>query len=610
MTRRLSRARAEGALAALVLSTVLSSMFALGSGCSLVLDHADPGPLNRCAADGDCRGARCDTSLGMCVADPETSYVYALQLVIPADESAARPALAANAGPFIASGGESSSGVVIGRPVPVVGRIRVDRDPGTAVDLVPLDAEIELTPRVIDGSSEGGPRLPSIIVGTLEATPGSLSRENDYLTQLIPGLAYQVEIRPRGQDARRYAPLRTELVLEGPQRFDIAEYPSELDRYVGVVVDPANYAQSGLEVRAIEVATGRLVSTVATSGRCELEGCSSEPGRFDIAVDPGAGPWVFRISAPPAYQDERAFPTITIDPSVLAPDASGYLRMLVPSPTDGRCFAGTIEFPGGAPAHGATITLRSRTIEHGGTGLLGSFTVQMTSSGRASPSGVPSSVGCSGSALPEGGFEGRVLPGTYDIEIHPVEPGLGVYVGEVIIRADADTLGHVFAMPRRTIVAGQVQRSGSEPVADAQVRALALHLPLADSPSEGLDAALLNRTSETTTGESGLFELPLDVGLYDLIIEPPGGSGFPWMVQPDVEIRRAIVEPTTEVFEVGAPLAIRGEAFFDDGSPVRHAEISAFAIVGRAGSERSVPIGRAVTEDDGTFLLLLPAALR
>ncbi|MDQ3033504.1 MAG: hypothetical protein M3Y87_13880 [Myxococcota bacterium] len=569
---------------------------ALCAGCGLSLDTPRSGPRNDCAADADCEGARCDAALGMCIADAITPYEYRLQIVLPASDAVNRPALATTAGPFVASSGDASSELAVRTPVPVVGRVRLGGD-GAAVE-----AEITFTPRrrVI------APSAAPVSIRTL-ATDDTRDCDCDFATQLVPGTTYDVEVRPRGEDAMRLAPVRGTLDLTGGQRFDVAFLPTEAHFALrGTIVDGEARGQNGLEVRAIDP-SGHVVSSIATTAT----GAAGEDGFFEIFVDPAATGWVLRVSAPPAYQENAAFPTITIDPAVLAYEGDDRrVRILVPSSDDHSvCFAGIVELPeelGGGAAVGATVTLRSREISDSVTRLVGSYSIQVVSVAGAPAAGPDERpIGCTGEPLPPGGFEARVVPGVYDVEIWPLEPELGVYLAAEPLPIFDETYGHVFAMPARPRLGGVVQRSADEPMIDARVRAVPLHIPLPLTSGER-GAWRLNRPGETITDPYGNFRLPLDVGVYDLIAEPPEGSGYPWVVRPAFAMA---AREWTEVLDVRHPVVVRGHASFDEGGEIAGAEITAYAIVGEPGAERAVPIARATSESDGSFLLLLPPQL-
>ena len=565
------------------------------SGCGLSIDEPPSAPSNTCGSDGECgANRRCHPELHLCYAEPAEAYAYTVQVVLPASADEGRPALVTAAGPLSASRGDASAELLVRHPVPVVGSVRVE---GT-----PIEADVIFAPRartIVPTS----PRVAVSTPGLAALGGGTTPREHDFATYLVPGTTYDVEVRPRGSDARRLAPFRHVLELDQPQRHDITlRAPADHFRLAGTLVDLDGRGQGGLEVRAID-ASGRLVSSIATTTTVE-----GVPGHFELFVDPEVTGWVLRVSAAPGAGERAAFPTITVDPSALVyegPVDDPLVRVLVPSPESGVCFAGTVEHPaelGGGPALGATITLRSRALRADATGLAGSYSIQLTSDPGAAGADLRP-IGCSLAPLPPGGFQVRVLPGEYDLEVRPIEPMLGVHLEHRTI--EDDTVGPVIELPARGTLSGMMQRSAGEPVFDARVRAVPLNVELPGRRT--YEAARLNRPNETITDPHGNFRLPLDVGVYDLIAEPPEGSGFPWVVRPAFAMA---AREWTEVIDVRQPIIVRGSATYDDGTPVAGAELSAYAVVGEPGAERPVPIGRAVTDEHGEYVLLLPVEPR
>lgn len=572
------------------------------AGCSLSLDTPPVGPSNTCISASDCGTGRCDRDLGLCVRDAANAYSFTLKLTLPASVDEGRPVLVTAAGPFTASSGDALVDLQLRTPVPVAGRVRA-HDDGT-----PIEANIVFTPRI----GVPGPALPTMTVPAMGVMSISgedpRTRENDYRTELIPGISYDVEIQPRGDDMARYAPRRAVLELDTAQRFDIDLLPSR-EHFIlsGRVLDHAGVGHDGLEIRAIDE-LGRVVSSVATTNS------DSESGSFTLYIDPGVSRWTLRISAPPTYQDRSAFPTITVDPSVLANEGTTeapWVRILVPSAGDSSvCFVGIAEVDNGSatPVIGANVTLRAREISSHVTRLVSSYTIEVMSvAGPPSSGPDPRPIGCSGEPLPPGGFAAQVVPGTYDVEIRPVETELGVYASSstASVPIFEETFGHVFRVPVRSWLFGVVQASSGDPMSGARIRGVPLNEPAPIAPQEG-SAWHLNRPGEAITDAMGLYFLRLDMGVYDLIIESPEGSGFPWVVRPSF----AMAAPEwIEAFDVPNPVALRGQARFEDGTQVAGAEIEAYAIIRQAAGERTVPIGRATTDANGGFLLLLPAEL-
>ena len=565
----------------------------VGFGCALVIDVDDERPENRCDVSASCRAGRCDPDLSMCVDDPDAPYEFVLSLVLPESDADGRPVLTTGVGPFVATAGDASADVLVRRPVPVTGRVRagdLGAGPGVEADLV-------FTPR----RTLPGPSPVGVTVRTLADRPGFDSRERaaDYATQLVPGTTYEVEVQPRGEDAARHYPVRSSLELTTGQLYDVV-LPTESVLVTGVVLDDRDEGQDGLEVRALDPSRGTLVSSIATTAT----NAAGEAGVFELHVDPSAGPWVLQIGAPPSYLESAAFPTVILDPAVLARGEDGRVRLRVPRPDTGVCLAGMVELPpslGAGPVSAAVVTLRASELLDPETGLRGTYVVQRATG--TTVAGAPS-LGCSGAPLGPGEFEARVLPGEYEVEIRPLEDSLGVLLERTQVIGD---VRRVFTMPARSVLSGLVQRSADEPLTDARVRALPLHVPVAGLPEGGV--ALLNRPSEALSDPTGQVSLPLDVGVYDLVVEPPVGSQFAWVVRPYFGIGGSTAG-LREVFDVRTPVVVRGQAHFEDAGPLDGAEITAYALVDdAAGERRPVPIGRASAAPDGTFLLLLPPSL-
>jgi hypothetical protein len=154
-------------------------------------------------------------------------------------------------------------------------------------------------------------------------------------------------------------------------------------------------------------------------------------------------------------------------------------------------------------------------------------------------------------------------------------------------------------LPERAAVGGTVLTGDERQMRDAAVTATALGRAL-----EELSAARFNRTGQTTTDPTGQFNLPLDIGVYDLFIKPPSESNFPWVVRPDLVVGSSERSYSGE-YEVTAPIPVTGTLTAHPG-----AEVRAYAVItDESGIERNVAVGRAVVQADGAFRLLLPSRL-
>jgi hypothetical protein len=155
----------------------------------------------------------------------------------------------------------------------------------------------------------------------------------------------------------------------------------------------------------------------------------------------------------------------------------------------------------------------------------------------------------------------------------------------------------------RTILGGIAQAPGGEPLTGARVSASALGVPLDGIPVP--DVARRNRSNESLVGSMGEFRLPLDIGVYDIAVEPPTRSGFPWWIEPDVGIGGASAA-LSRVYEMRAPVVFTSTLTDAAGAPIEGAAIRAFA---ELPGGRLVPIGRATTGELGSVRLLLPPEL-
>ena len=60
---------------------------------------------------------------------------------------------------------------------------------------------------------------------------------------------------------------------------------------------------------------------------------------------------------------------------------------------------------------------------------------------------------------------------------------------------------------------------------------------------------------------------------------------------------------------VQAPVPVSGAIMTTGTEPIASADIRAFAIITDGAGERSVPIARCTTDEEGRFILLLPPSL-
>lgn len=536
-------------------------------GCGLAGEPLPTGPRNVCSVDDDCAAGRCDTERGLCVAtDPEPLAIF-LDVVPPSSFGAAD-----SFGPF-ALDALSDGGAIALELAPSV-RIEGTVRHGDAM----VQAQVSFRPRGVPLPERAARTITHTFDPDLPEHPA-----HDFETDLVPGRTYEVLVEPEGDDRALLPPLRGTLELGAmglsvPLVYDEAE----LVTVVGDVKSSEGTPEEGLDVTAIDAETGEVLSSVSTTG---------PDGTFEIHLLTGAPPWLLRLAPTRARQAEGVFPTFVVDPRYLTA-LDDRAQVLVPSIDRAVRFAGTVEYArsiaAARPVESAVVTLRAAEIVDAATNMVGRLEVVLTTDAA-------------------GRFEGWILPGEYEITAAATSSTeLGILVEErtlVPAAGSAELVGAVLELPPRTLLGGMAQAPGAEPFSGVMVRAIATGQPL-----DGLanpDLARWARSTDAVADARGEFRLELDVGVYDLVVEPAATSGYPWWVEPDVGIGGSD-RPVSRVAEVHAPVVVDGTLESDAGERIAGAEVHAFT---RLPSGRMLAIGRATTDANGELRLVLPSEL-
>ncbi len=546
-----------------------AAALALG-GCALLLDPTTPQVENRCDGADDCgAGSTCDTTHRMCVASSAPSYEVRVEVAPARDPLRGVPV------PMLFDLGR------LGGVAELVGPVQVPVQGTARFDGEPISAQITFTRRS-QGADEvlsGALALP-VAVRASSAT----SEEVDFVARLPAGTTYDVYVEPQSDFRALLPPLWATLeVPEGAGvSFAVAYSSDELVEVTGVVLDADRAAQPGLLVRAVDPSSGRTLSS-ATS--------TDDDGRFTLVLPQGASGFAFQVRGDATRQDSSAlFPNITIDAGSLMPGSDGSFTLLVPASDRALRLEGRVELPAtlgvNVPAREAHVHLASPYVSDPETGLVGSLELDLTTDA-------------------EGRFVGFVLPGEYRVEIISSDEDVGVLVDtlEVLANPTSMILGQLFTLPERSILGGTVQLADGEPVTGSRVRASPLGL---DLEGEIAGAARLNRGADGLTGSMGEFRLPLDVGVYDLVVEMPADSGFAWHVERDFGVGGTGV-PLRRVMSVRAPFRLAGSARFAEGTPLSGAGVRLYAIDPVSG--RAVEVGATDCDENGEFVALLPPEL-
>lgn len=562
----------------------LASLFVLGfAGCGFG-ELPSTGPENLCAVDGECGADRCDPETGRCISARTDPMEIVIEVVPPTDLSGV-PLPSWSTEPELAEGPMSRT---LRQPtyVDLVGTLRWNG--------VRVPAELVFS-RPLDGRSDSRLRVSTF------AEPTVVGDETvDFRARLGTGRVYDVEIRPtaaaRDEDGMPWSRVLPPLRVRGvetpmasplmPTNFvwPIAiDYPEYLDAPCGAersractlegtvvsVVSELEQSEAGLQVQAVEVESGLVVSSTAVT---------DEDGGFRLIIAPDAERYVLRLTGGTA---RALFPTVTVDPALLT---GSNVRVRVPTPRR-VSYRATVESQRGEPLAGAVLTFTTNDVFDVDGGLGGSFRTTAETNG-------------SGDVVVE------LLAGSYDVVVTPAQSTLAVVSVSAVTIQPPPTggvlQGQLFEVPERARLGGVVRTPSGEPVAALNLEAIAL------GAFHEEDASRFNRSTEAVLDEEGQFELRLDRGVYDLYLRPPSESGFPWIVVPDRAIGSVDVT-LADRFDLETPRPLTGEVQTPEGAPLTNAEVRVY---GRTpGNTRYVEIGRGRTDDAGAYVVWMPARL-
>ena len=543
----------------LALALIVASL----GGCSLLVEPPAGGLENRCNEDADCVGGVCDIPHRMCVVSEAPRYALRLEVTPMSDPLGGVPVPVLVDVPNL-----EESLITLPVTVPVNGTVRYRG--------APVAAEITFTAAPSEGA-----RTP-VLSGGVAARSTVALRDVDFSTQLPAGAIYDVSIEPLGEFRAQLPPIRARLTVpaDAGVSFPIVYEDQALATTVGSVLDGDRVPQPGLIVRGVDPLTGRALTSTATT---------DAQGRFTLVHAADAASFSFRVRGDETRQNnETVLPALTISPTTLVPTPDGEFVLLVPSSDSALRFVATVEMPGARalPAVGARIRFTSSNVRDADTGLTGSIELDRMSDAA-------------------GRFEGWVLPGDYRVEIVPAEEDAAVLATELEIAPNPTgmLLGQVFTLPPRAILGGTTQLVDGEPVNAILVRANALGLPLSTGE---VGATGLNRSGFARTGSLGEFRLPLDIGVYDLVVEMPASTDFAWHVVPSFGVGSASTG-LRQVIAVSPPYRHEGTLVYADGEVAASASIRLFAVDRTTG--RTIEVGACESDAMGHFVALLPASI-
>lgn len=564
---------------------VIAALLA-AQGCSFELMEQAPLLENRCQRDSDCSGATCE--LGMCVAPADEPLAITLEVTPASAEYGLEPP--AIVLPSVTLEGAEDQVFRVPEATTVFGDVTVDAEPIAAtLRFVPVTSGPAFAARQTTAKTAAS----EVSVGMQTA---------DYVASLLQDTAYRVTVLPVDSAVLPPHRLLLDASSELSRRMDVAYDRAKLFSQAVVVEGVPAGAWS---VVAVDPATGEEISTRVTlsASNSSVVLTSVEPfDSFDLVIAP--------ISEPGS---SASLPTFGAAGSERVDPDTRVLTLRLPPLTETVSFTGAIEHcrdlslePVVAARPAMAVALRSKSLLalDGTVGMLGSFAT--TATAEYDPT------------LQEWSFSAQVPPGQYEIVVTPAAAeACSVFAESRTIQAPssgASATAALLQLQSLSFLAGRVRAAGqtSMPVAGGTIVANALGLrdAIALAPNDGT-VTRYNRSQQASTDSLGEFMLPIDVGAYDVIVKPPTDSGFAWQVLRDVNVGARVDTPFEREINLSAPVVLRGRLETSLGAEAMNgATLHAYTTAPDAErGVRAVLLGSAVADDNGHFMLLLPAAI-
>lgn len=537
---------------------------------------------NSCASDSGCPSGICDGDI--CVDGSGASVDLVIEVLRGSSDlvgvTPASWAFAANS-----ASGSSTLDLVLPATREVVGTVRWDghRVPTTLRFVRRMAAPV-------------APLAPvAVEVDTLrDAADGDSSEGYDFSTALVTGETYDVVVLPSSDMVmaptqvtapaiRSLPPIYMDFsVDEGdgsePFRLDVV-FPTELADDCSVVVafgctlkatvvsvdDQLEVSVPGLQVRAIDKETGRVVSSI---------GETDANGLFAIRIAEAAPNYLIRVTS---SAGRAAFPAVSVDPDVAFVNNPINKRIRIPS-VDVTEYTGRVRDMNDSPVPGATVRFLSTDLFGGNAlGLEGSFSASVTTDN-------------------DGVFGAELISGFYSITVTPpedVENTWGVLsvdslVGEGVTGSDP------LIVPSQIGLRGWVTTFRDETAPGVTILAR-------PRQNEYLGA----RTQEAVSNDLGAFAMSVDVGLYDMHVKTHPETGFAWLVEPEI-VMSPEVGDLVRGYRLDPPIPVHGVLRTHGGEAVPNALIRAYVLAGAEGAaDRLIQVAEAMSGDDGAYRLLI-----
>jgi hypothetical protein len=563
---------------------------------------------NTCITNAECTdlGAVCDLGLQQCVRETvEEPYQVILQ-VRPGTGGVELPEGASLVDqetwpPFEFNASIEHHPLQVPLSQLVTGRVSRKVEPDGEEQ--PVEAELTFSPE-----DQTVPVSTPTVIYTRGTSGGLLDNLN---VNLNPNVRYSVRVQPLLDDSKTLAPFTTSYSTAADGT-DVAITFPEMAQRGGVLLDERRMPLVDYRIRLEDKQTGEILSSTATTGA----GGSFE--LFAPATVMASQSFYVVVSLKP-------FPLwrmkVAVDGSKLAPN----VVLIIPSAPSPVAYQGSVEAETrtgkGAPAAYADVIFTSR------------FPVPQSEeekeprgkdwcSWRSATPGPPPvcSAQITTSTDPEGRFSVQLLPGDYDVFISPSSAsGSGTPLStkkeaaNVLSQPGGAQVSASWRLARAIQFDGRVQSASREPMPNVIVRAR----PLASSKYED-EVYKYARSAAAVTQGRGTFELDVDLGYFDLTVEPPSESGFAWVHSLNRVVRGEPERPVGPL-QPSPPVPVSGtvqylatnDAGAPEDTPLAGAQVEAFALINKGpGGRRAVRIAQTVTDDTGAYRLALPPAVR